>query len=94
MTDFLDQARDQILELHPDMDLDRPGVAVILFPTNETCDCGCGAVAAESAIAVDPEAFDDIAIIANALDVIARRLRAHLGEANYQIAELRRRHQQ
>ncbi|AXH45547.1 hypothetical protein SEA_DANYALL_69 [Gordonia phage Danyall] len=91
--DFLDMAREQILEQHPDMDLTRPGVAVILFPTAETCDCGCGAVAAESAIAIDHDAFDDVAIVVNALEAIAGRLRAHIGEANYQIAELRRRNQ-
>ncbi|QDM56154.1 hypothetical protein KNU63_gp72 [Gordonia phage RogerDodger] len=92
--DYLDKARDQILEQHPDMDLTRPGVAVLLFPTPETCDCGCGAVAVESAIALDPDAFDDIATVANALEAIAIRFRAHLGEANYQIAEIRRRNQQ
>ncbi|QNJ56383.1 hypothetical protein KNV19_gp69 [Gordonia phage Portcullis] len=93
MSDFLDMARDQILEQHPDMQLDRPGFAVVLYP-GPPCTCGCGGNAIEAAVAAHPEAFPDMADAVRTLRAIADHLQQEIGEANYQMSEIRRRHQQ
>ncbi|QDB74745.1 hypothetical protein SEA_BARB_69 [Gordonia phage Barb] len=91
--DFLDVARQQINEQQPDMNLARPGVAVVLFPHNTTCDCGGDALAVEVAVAAHPEAFDDMAVVVDALRKLANHLQQQIGEANYQMAEIRREQQ-
>lgn len=91
--DFLDMAREQILEQHPDMQLARPGFAVVLYP-GPPCTCGCSGLAVEAAVAAHPEAFPDMADAVHALRAIADNLQQQIGEANYQMSEIRRRHQQ
>ncbi|QMU22030.1 hypothetical protein [Gordonia rubripertincta] len=92
-SDFLDMAREQIQGQHPDMRLDRPGFAVVLFP-GPPCTCGCSGLAVEAAVAAHPEAFPDMADAVHTLRAIANHLQQEIGEANYQMSEIRRRHHQ
>ena len=92
MTDFLDHARHDIQASHPDLDLDAPGFALLMFPRGKctSCDGECGhPEAVEVAIASHPDAFTDMAFVVERLVDVVGDLAMRVGQANYEMARAR-----